>query len=376
MISRRIFAKALLLPTSLLASLGAAGQESGLRDIAASCGISFGSAVVDTVLNDIPAYAAAIAREAALLVPEAAGKWDALQPEPGRFDFSGLARILDFAATHRQSVRGHTLVWGLFIPSWVEEAAATPARAQSLIESHIAAVLAFTRGRITEWDVINEPVADPRRLPGGDLRDSIWLRMLGERYLDVAFRAAHAADPTLRLVLNEYGVEASGWRADEKRRRLLRLLRGLLDRGVPLHAVGVQAHMRLADGFSSSAFGGFLRELRRMRLDVLLTELDVIEPERMPLRDEDISARDAAAAERVHAVVTTALAEGCRTVLTWGLADPFSWLNAWPPGRRPDGAQVRALPLDNGFNRKPMWHAMARAFEGRCAARSGPSGER
>lgn len=233
------------------------------------------------------------------------------------------------------------------------------------MEAHVAGTLALTRGRIADWDVVNELIADPDVLPGQDLRDSIWYRAIGERYLDIAFRTARAVDPTARLVLNEYGVEASWARADEKRARLLRTLRGMLSRGVPVGAVGIQAHMPLDQPFAPPPFAAFLRELRGMGLEVLLTELDVIEPKTAELREEDIPARDAAVAERAHAVVATALAEGCRTVLCWGLADPWSWLNLWPPARRKDGATVRALPLDGTGARKPMWHALARAFEGR-----------
>ena len=360
-----------LIGSLALAPWPAAAAEPGLRDVAARCGVSFGSAVFGPLLDSEPAYAAAMAREAALLTPEVAGKWDVLQPAPGRFDFSGLARILDFAAAQGQEVRGHALVWGMALPPWVQQAELTSGRAQALLEEHIGEVLTFTRGRVREWDVVNEPIADPRRLPGPDLRDTVWSRALRERHMDVAFRAARATDAGLRLVLNEYGLEASEWRAEEKRKRLLRTLRGLRDRGVPLDAVGLQAHLRLAEPFAPSVFAAFLRKLHGIGLSVLLTELDVIEPEHRPLRDEDIPARDAAAAERVRAVVSTALEEGCRTVVAWGIADPFSWLNAWPPGRRPDGAEVRALPLDRSFQRKPIWHALASAFQGACAPRSG-----
>jgi len=358
------FRRRALLGAAVSAPLAAAAQEAlpPLREIAARRGIAFGTAVHARLLGD-PAYAAPIAREAALLVPEGEAKWDSLQPEEGRFTAAELDPILDFAAAHGQRVRGHTLVWHTALPRWVWEAPAT--RLGAALEAHVDGALALTRGRIADWDVVNEPIADPDVLPGQDLRDSLWLRSLGPRYLDRAFLAARAADPAARLVLNEYGLEASWPRADEKRARLLRTLRWVLQRGVPVQAVGIQAHMPLDQPFAPPPFAAFLRELRGMGLEVLITELDVIEPAGTPLREEDIPARDAAVAGRAHAVVATALEEGCRTVLTWGLADPFSWLNLWPPARRPDGAEVRALPLDAAGRRKPMWHALARAFEGR-----------
>jgi endo-1,4-beta-xylanase len=347
-----------------LAARPAAAQDAALREIAARRGIGFGTAVQSALLRQ-PRYAGAVAREAALLVPEGEGKWDSMQPEPGRFTTAELDPILAFAAANGQAVRGHTLVWHTALPRWVWAARHSPAWAEATIAAHVRGCLALTRGRIADWDVANEVIADPDVLPNQDLRDSIWQRELGERYLDLAFRTARAADPAARLVLNEYGVEASWPRADEKRARMLRLLRGMLGRGVPVQAVGIQAHMPLDQPFAPAPFAAFLRELRGMGLEVLITELDVIEPEAAALRDEDIPTRDAAVAERAYAVVSTALAEGCRTVLTWGLADPHSWLNAWAPARRKDGAEVRALPLDREYRRKPMWHALARAFEGR-----------
>lgn len=348
-----------------IATLPARAEEPPLREIAARHGIAYGTAVHARLLGTDATYSAAIAREAGLLVPEGEGKWDSLQPREGRFTLEEMEPILRFARAHGQAVRGHTLVWHTALPRWVWEAEQTPARAQGMLEAHIAGSLALTRGRITDWDVVNEPIADPDVLPNQDLRDSLWYRTLGPRYLDLAFRAARAADPGVKLVLNDYGLEASWPRADEKRARVLRLLRGMKERGVPVDAVGIQAHMPLDQPFAPAPFARFLRELRGMGLEILLTEFDVIEPEATPLRDEDIPSRDAAVAERAYAVVSTAVQEGCRTVLTWGLADPYSWLNLWSPARRPDGAEVRALPLDAAGRRKPMWHAMARAFAGR-----------
>jgi endo-1,4-beta-xylanase len=342
--------------------------EGGLKDIAGRRGIAFGCAVQAGWLAQNPAYAAAVEREAALLVPEGEGKWADLQPREGEFNFRPLETIAAFAQARGQEVRGHTLVWHAAQPGWLAETLANapangpPERCRRVLEAHLDNVLARMRGRIRDWDVVNEPIADPARSTE-DLRDSPWLRALGPDYIDLTFRWARRADPTLRLVLNDYGLEAADAAAEEKRARMLRLLRGMRERGVPIDAVGLQGHIRLDEPFEPAPLAAFLKELERLQLQVLLTEFDVIEPPHEPL-SEDVAARDAAVAQRAHAVVSTAVQGGVRTVLTWGLSDAQSWLNAWPPARRPDGAEVRALPLDSEFHPKPKWHALARSFAG------------
>ena len=52
-----------------------------------------------------------------------------------------------------------------------------------------------------------------------------------------------------------------------------------------------------------------------------------------------------------------------RVVVTWGVSDRSSWLNETANARRTDGQQVRGLPLDDQMARKPMWRAMAAAFD-------------
>lgn len=363
---RRRLIAGLALPALVPPAFGQPLEE-GLRAIAARRGITFGAAASTRWLGRDPAYDAALAREAATLVPEGEGKWDSLQPRQGQFTLREMEPILAFADRHGQAVRGHTLGWHTAMPRWVWAAldGAPAARAAALLEAHILGVLGMTRGRIRDWDVVNEAIADPDLLPDQDLRDGAWWRAIGPGWIDLAFQTARAADPESRLVINDYGLEADWPRAAEKRARMLRLLRGMRERGVPVQALGIQAHMPLDQPFSPAPFAAFLREVRGLGLEVLLTELDVIEPAGQPLRDADIPARDEAVAARAHAVVSTALAEGCRMVLTWGLADPHSWLNAWAPARRADGAVVRALPLDAQYRRKPFWHALARAFEGR-----------
>jgi endo-1,4-beta-xylanase len=349
-------AAALAAPAPVLAA------DDGLRAIAAARGFRFGVAIGGNVLED-PAFAAAAAAEAGELVPEGAGKWWVLRPAEGAFDFAELDGIAAFAARHGQAVRGHTLVWHAAMRDWtvaaLEEGAA---RGRSLLEGHLDRVLGHTAASIRDWDVANEAVADPR--DSGDLlRESPWLRSLGPDYLDLAFRLARQRDAALTLTYNDYGCEQDTPVDDEKRRRVLALARGMRDRGVPVDAVGLQGHLRLEAPFSAPKLAGFVRSLRALGLRVAVTELDVIETE-ADLRAESAE-RDARSAALVHAFVSTVLEAGGDAVLCWGLADPHSWANREPSlPAAALGRPARPLPLDAGYRRKPMWHALARAFEG------------
>ncbi len=321
------------------------------------------------MLGRDPAYAAAVAQEAQLLVPEWEAKWDALQPREGEFDFAALAAVASFAQAQRKQVRGHALVWHQAMPEWLPVALAEgPARARAVLAAHLDQVLPTTRELIRDWDVVNEPLANPpgsrftEQTPGrGIFRDTPWLRALGPDYIPLALRLARERDPTLRLTINDYGLEGDTPWAEQKRQAMLALVRGLLEARCPLDAIGLQAHLQMDEPFRPEPLAGFIQALRGLGLSVLITELDIREAAILP---GGLAARDQAVAGYVQAVVATALAAGCRTVLTWGLSDRDSWLVRDTEVARRDGEQHRGHPLDAEFRRKTMWNALAQAFAG------------
>ena len=213
-------------------------------------------------------------------------------------------------------------------------------------------------GTVASWDVVNEPVERNDRRPDG-LRKSPWLRALGPDYLEIAFRAAHAADPHARLALADYGLEYDdeSWMV-EKRGTMLSLLRGLLARGVPIHALALQGHLL---GDRPPAFGkglsAFLAEVAALGLDIYITELDV--------NDQDtpgsVAARDHVTADIYARFLDTVLAQpAVKMVVTWGLSDRYTSKTTMFPRR--DGAPVRPLPFDADLRPKPAALALARAF--------------
>jgi endo-1,4-beta-xylanase len=329
--------------------------DRGLRDIAAHRGILYGSATATYELKD-PAFAALLAREAAIIVAEYEMKRSDIETAPGVYDFSACDALLRHAHAHGMAFRGHTLVWHAKNPAWMEDAL-TQSHAERQLTDYIAAVMGRYRGKLHSWDVVNEAIR-PEDGRADNLRNTIWLKRFGPSYIDLAYHAARAADPDTLLVYNDWGCEIGAPANDRFRAATLNFLQGALARSVPIQALGMQGHL-FAYGaqVDQKKLAGFLGEIRAMGLKILVTEHDV-DDSGGPL---DIAQRDATVADASRRFLDVMLADPATiAVLTWGLSDKFLDAPGWRD--RLAGRYPRMLPIDSDYRRKPMWGAMARAF--------------
>jgi endo-1,4-beta-xylanase len=340
--------------------LGTQVQGEGLRVRAARKGLSYGAATRHSVLSSDAAFAARFGQECGMLVPEWELKWDMLRPSATQFDFAPADWLANFAQTHSQLFRGHTLVWHEALPEWFKPTV-TAQNAEQFMLTHIQTVTQHFAGKVHSWDVVNEAVHEQGLLGGrpDGLRDTPWLKFLGPRYIDLAFHAAAKADPKALLVYNDYGLEQDTRQADAKRAAVLKLLTGMRDRQVPIHALGIQAHLQgSAARLNPGKLRQFLDDVARLGLKILITEMDV--------NDQGLAAdcnqRDRQVAERYREYLSVALAQpAVMAVLTWGLSDSHTWLSEY--FARADGLPVRALPLDRQGHRKLAWNVLAQCFD-------------
>lgn len=310
--------------------------------------IPFGVAVRADALAADPSYRAAIIANCQLIVPEGEMKWPDVRPSRAEYRFDKADAIIDFARDNRIAVRGHTLAWYGAMPPWTERIASR-AEAERELVSHIETVVSRYRGVVPSWDVVNEPLDDWPK-DAAALRPSIWTRRLGPDYLPIALRAAARADPAAQLVLNEYDIEFRGERFAARRKALLQLLRWLRDRGAPLHALGLQAHLFAEREIDRDALQAFLADVVALELAVVVTELDVIDqglPGEVVERDARVAGVAGGFLKAVFEVVRP------KAILTWGLSDRYTWVPTY--FRRPDGMPNRPLPLDAEFRRKPLF---------------------
>ena len=280
-------------------ALAAAEDPAGLRTIAAQRGLLYGSYLDLWDFQAQPDYAALAAHECGVMV-SARMDWDSLTPIAPPENFADVDADAEWARTHDMKFRGHALVWGERAPNWFAQ---LPDRAAAIaaLETHVATTCRHFAGRMQSWDVVNEAILISSGRPD-KLRPHVFLDKIGPDYLDIAFRAARAADPHARLVYNEFGVECDLPDQLDKRRVLLGLIDGWKKRGTPIDAIGLQSHLSIADmaHFSDTGFSRFLDELAARGLEVMLTELDCIDKG----APADIAARDAAVAGAYPATIS------------------------------------------------------------------------
>ncbi len=250
--------------TALVTPPTAHAAESTLGAAAAQSGRYFGVAIASGKLGD-SAYTSIANREFNSVTAENEMKIDATEPQRGRFDFSAADRVYNWAVQNGKEVRGHTLAWHSQQPGWMQSLSGSALR-QAMID-HINGVMAHYKGKIAQWDVVNEAFADGS---SGARRDSN-LQRTGNDWIEVAFRTARAADPSAKLCYNDYNVENWTW---AKTQAMYNMVRDFKQRGVPIDCVGFQSHFNSGSPYNSN-FRTTLQNFAALGVDVAVTELDI-----------------------------------------------------------------------------------------------------
>ena len=297
-----------------------------------------------------------------LVVAENECKMGSVYRGPDDFDFSGADRLLKFARENGQAMRWHTLVWHNQSPKWIFEDGNGGKASKELLEERLKKYI-FTVGEryrddICSVDVVNECISDKNFILRDGEDRSQWFDIMGPEYVDKAFIWAKEAFPKSSLVINDYNLEM----IEGKRQGMYKLVKGMLERGVPVDTVGLQMHINIENP-PISEIEQTIELYGSLGLNVIVTEMEVSayldkdfgNPD--PRREYDPAFLDLQAeryAKIFECFKKEAKAGILKDVVLWGITDRMSWKNNFPVPGRGDAP----LLFDNDGKEKPAFYKL------------------
>lgn len=235
-----------------------------------------------------------------LAVLESDAKWARVEPTPGAREFARADADIAWAEDNGFSVKGHTLLWGIpmplssaALPAWAEErfpstdlSDAEKVELRTILKAFIQDSITHYDRKLAYWDVTNESMQSLAQW---------FIERLGPTIINDAFQWAREADPDVKLVFNEWIVEVfTGLQkptAAEVRDRVVELL----EQGVPIDALGQQAHFAPTVSFIDPStdisgrtkiddYADALDTLAEAGLPIHITETNFIAPDDPELR--------------------------------------------------------------------------------------------
>jgi len=342
-----------------------------LKDVLGAQGFEHVSTAIDA-RETVGRPAELLRKHVNTFTPENDGKPAEIQPTEGTFTFGDLDALLDFADANDMQVYGHVLAWHSQTPdwffqrdgAWLTDAPADQALLRSRMEAHIKAIADHIAARypngdspVWAWDVVNEVIDDSDNANVHDMRDSRWFQVLGETFVDDAFRYADRYFPQAELFINDYNTEMPTKRAD-----YVELIGALQQRGVPIDGVGHQAHIDFSRPIEWLDASLDAVEALDPTLLQAITELDVSTsaenngadvsagtvPQHRPGMADQAEAENGYYYRDLFAMLRTH-SESVESVTFWGISNARSWLRTWPAARPweaplPFGDDLETMP--------------------------------
>ncbi|WP_062211572.1 endo-1,4-beta-xylanase [Demequina oxidasica] len=282
--------------------------------------------------------------------------WARFEPTQGHPDTKRLLAAARWFARHGVSVKGHPLLWHTLAPPWLLEM--PESQAESAMRARIGRDVADFAGVIDHWDAINEPVI----LPSFTAEANAVTRLAqSEGWVEtvrLAFESARAANPSARLVINDFDLSPE----------YERVISECLEAGIQIDAIGLQTHMH--QGYrGEDEVWEILERFARFGLPLQMTETSLVSGNLMPAHIVDLNDFTPAswpstaqgearqADEIVRHYCTLVAHPAVESVTYWGLSDATAWLGAPSGLLRPDGSRKPAFDSLHGLIKGEWWHA-------------------
>jgi endo-1,4-beta-xylanase len=333
----------------------------GLGALAKAKGIRFGSAVsfrqFESPVRD--KMLSIYERDMAFATLHSGFYWSPWEPVRGKVSTVVLDQLKQQAEALAKvgvtDLRGHPVVYFAYGPDWLnnglKSGAIGRAEATDILVQHVGQVIGAFKDVIREWVVVNEPY----RETGPDQPD-YFQRVIGDDYVDIAFKAAREADPSAKLLLNDYenhSLQLYQPRVDVNKAILDRLkAAGLVD------GMGLQMHI---DMNKMTFKRDMINTFKHYGMPIHITELD-INIAAFSRKDGDAK-RFELQGKAYKSIVNVALESGvCESICLWEFGDKDSWLE--DPFFSFSSPNSDCTPWDDALEPKPAYFEMRAGFGG------------
>ena len=343
--SRIVFSAALI-----GAGFSSAVADETIRDLAKERGRFIGTILNSEWFNDAiePEFEEIHKTQFNVVVAENEMKFDATEPSENKFNYTKGDKMVEYAQANGLRVRGHALAWHSQVPGWVSNYSGQKEKLLSVLKNHIDSVVGHWKGKVAEWDVVNEAINDDYN---HDWRStgSVWYEGIGPEFLDSAFVWAHAADPDAELCYNDYAIE---WGIGEgsKAGFVLEQVKRWKANNIPITCVGTQTHIEIAHETTPQNVRAFAKALAELGVTLNITELDIGFPNGSA---SSLGAADYAKQGHLYRQFMDVFLEepNMGEFVIWGLTDAHSWL---------DGQQgkTQGLLYDKQYKPKPAYDSI------------------
>jgi endo-1,4-beta-xylanase len=299
-------------------------------------------------------------------------KMSYLQPSQDSFNFTAADAFVDYAKSKNITVHGHALLWhsDYQVPSFMKNWSGSSADFITAVEKHVTTVAEHfkAKGNVVSWDVVNEALND--NSPSNFRTDSAFYTKSGNSsvYIEKAFIAARAADPSATLYYNDYNIDQN----NAKTTKLIEMITDFQTRDIPLDGVGFQMHVFM-DYPPIADISAAMKKVVDKGIKVKITELDVAvnNPYNPAWPGNKVSSFTEATAtaqkkrycEIVKAYLDTVPVNLRGGITTWGTTDASTWLTTAVSAYN---GEALAWPLlfDNNYHDKPALRGFADALQG------------
>jgi endo-1,4-beta-xylanase len=327
-----------------------------LKNLAARHGVELGNFAILNHMYD-PPYRNILTTQFDFVLADNTPNWyftdGGLRPSETTYNFKQMDEVVAYAQAHDMPVEAHHLLWGedKWLPEWLKNGKYDETKLTAIIHDHIATVAGRYKGKIKQWSVVNEAFTRGQHVNG--LTDW-WADHTGggTNYIDQAFIAARQADPSAKLILNDFSNEHYNPVSDA----MYNYIKEAKARGIPIDGIGMQMHIDGTHAPAKQEVIGNMQRFAALGVEVYVTEFDV----NMSAVPADNATKDKIAGNIYYNMMRACIeSKVCHSFALLGITDKETWYNYMGPST----VGARPLMFDEAYRPKQAYYSFRAALE-------------